>query len=202
VVVALVIFTLTLPALNTLVVVATQRAEETAYLSVATMICRSVLAEAMVGAGALDTVDWTPSELDANYHWKMHASNIDVDNVKEVQVWVKYDVGSGPIIQVTLSQMIIEPDNRGSTQDRGLIDAALAASGVLPQTGSSTEAAASGATGAATSGTTGATTGTTGATSSGAAAPTTGGAAPAAGGSAPASGPATSPASGSKGGAK
>jgi len=190
VVVALVIFTLTLPALNALVVMGTQRAEETAYLSVATMLCRSVLAEAMVGARELDTVDWTPSDLDLNYHWKMQASDYDVDNVKQVQVWVKFDVGAGPIVQVTLSQLIIEPDNRGSTQDRGLIDAALAASGVLPQTGSATSSSTA-STGAATSGTTGSTsTGSTGSTSSGA--------------TAPASGPATSPAAAptTKGGAK
>lgn len=191
VVVALVIFTLTLPALNTLVIVGTQRAEETAYLSVATMLCRSILAEAMVGAGPMDTSDWSPSEMDPNYHWKMNAADTNVDNVRQVQVWVKYDVGMGPIIQVTLSQMMIEPDNRGSTQDRGLIDAALAAAGVLPQTSSasttttpaaSTGSTATGATsGAATTGSTGAATGgaTGGVATSGAA---TGGAGGATGG--------------------
>jgi type II secretion system protein I len=155
VVVALVIFTLTLPALHTLVQMGTRYAEQSAFVSLASMKCSSQLAEVMVGAESLDSSDWTPFPApDTNWSWKVNASDSDVDNLLQVQVSVKYEVAGSNPIQVSLCRMMMDPANRGSTQDRGIIDAALAASGAT----SSSSSSSSSSTGAAATGSTGATT--------------------------------------------
>lgn len=119
VVIALVIFTVTLPALNALVQIGTQRAVDSANLARASMECRSKLAEITVGAEDLNSTDWAPMP-DANWSWKMNVTGGDVDGLKQVQVCVKFDNGAAPV-QVTLSQFIIDPAMRGSTQDRALL---------------------------------------------------------------------------------
>ncbi len=177
VVVAMVIFALTLPALNTLVTMGTQRAEESAYLSRASMECRSKLAEVTVGAAPMETTDWTPfTDMPdmTNWTWKLTANNGDVDGLKQVQVSVKFDPGTSPV-QVTLSQYVIDPASRGSTLDRMILknqDAANAQAATPSTDDSSTTATGTAATtGAATSGATGATGTTktgTGATTGGA----------------------------------
>jgi Tfp pilus assembly protein PilV len=152
VVIALVIFTLTLPALITLVQLGTLRANKAAFLSIASQECRSKLDEVMVGAEPLESVDWTPLT-EPNWFWKLQAVDGSIDNITEAQVSVKLDIpgSSGPEVLVTISQWIIDPSMRGSTQDRGLIDAALG----------TTSSSSSSSTGTGTStGTTG--TGTTG----------------------------------------
>ena len=125
VVIAMVIFALTLPALNTLVQVGTQRAEESAYLSRASMECRGKLAEVTVGAQPMETTDWTGFDQPdmVNWSWKLTANDGDVDGLKQVQVSVKFDPGANPT-QVTLSQYIIDPaTHRGSTLDRMILKA-------------------------------------------------------------------------------
>lgn len=119
VVVAMAIFTLTLPALVALVQIGARRAVESSQLARASMECRSKLAEVTVGAEALDGTDWTPL-LDANWYWKLEVSGGAVDGLNQVQVSVKFDDGANPV-RVTLSQMVIDPANRGSTQDRAIL---------------------------------------------------------------------------------
>ncbi len=169
------IFTVTLPALNTLVQVGTRRAEESAFLARASMECRSKLAEVTVGAEAMETTDWVNFPDMANWSWKVTAVDGDVEGLMQVQVTVKFDPGNNPV-QATLSQWVIDPAKRGSTQDRAILKS-MDDQNAQPATPSDPE---TGTTGSGTTGTTGATTpgaGTTGSTGAGATAPsgTTGG---------------------------
>jgi len=145
VVVALVIFTLALPALNALMLVGSRLASESALMSRASIECRSKLAEITVGAESMSTTDWTPlpdpsNPANANWYWKANVVDGDVDGIKQVQVSVKYEIpGSNPEMRVSLSAMIMDPMDRGSTQDRGILDAAILASGgTVPSASSST----------------------------------------------------------------
>lgn len=135
VVVALVVFTLTLPALVTLVQIGARRAEESAFLSRASLECRSKMAELAVGAEPLEATDWTPLP-EPNWFWKAEVGSGAIDGLTEIQVSVKFDPGSNPI-RVTLAQIVIDPARRGSTQDRAIlmsIAESLANSGSMPPT--------------------------------------------------------------------
>jgi Tfp pilus assembly protein PilV len=154
VVIALVIFTLTLPALHTLVQMGTRRAEQSAYLAKASLECRSKLAEIAVGAEAMESTGWTElvdadGNAEPNWFWKVNAVQGDVDTLMQVQVTVKFEPNGALAAQASLSQMLLDPMSRGSTQDRGLIDAALAASTGASSTTPSTTAPAAAAPAAA-----------------------------------------------------
>ena len=155
-VVALVIFTLTLPALNALVEMGSRFANDAGMLSLASMKCSSQLAEAMVGALPLESTDWTPMD-EPNWFWKLSASDTDVENVMQVQVSVKYEAPNTLPVQASLCRMVLDPDNRGSTIDRALIDAAIVAAGGSTSSSSATTSGTgttgtTGSTGAATTG--------------------------------------------------
>ena len=121
VVVALVIFVVTLPALNALLQIGTERAEEAQIITLASLQCRSKLAEVAAGALPMESADWAPLE-DPNWSWRIDASDASgVSGMKTIQVWVKLEVARRNY-QTTLIQMVLDPAIRGSTQDRGLMD--------------------------------------------------------------------------------
>ena len=173
VVVAMAIFTLTLPALVALVQIGARRAVESSQLARASMECRSKLAEVTVGAEALDGTDWTPL-LDANWYWKLEVSGGAVDGLNQVQVSVKFDDGANPV-RVTLSQMVIDPANRGSTQDRAILSSLANSAGGSGSSSAADPAATTGSTGTTAAGATAAPTTGTGATAAPAAGATRGG---------------------------
>lgn len=119
VVVAMVIFMVTLPALTSLIALGTDHAEQARFLAQASLECRSKLAEVTVGAEPFDSTDWVEMS-DPFFFWKMEASDGEVTGLKQVQVSVKYENG-GTMVQASLSQYVLDPANRGSTQDRGLL---------------------------------------------------------------------------------
>lgn len=123
VVLGLVIFLVAYPALNTLVQMGTFRAEEAQYVAQASLHCRSKLAELSVGAEPLEGTDWTPLGELPNWSWRAEVTPAELANLHAVQVWVKFETGGRPI-ETTMSRFLLDPSVRGSTQDRGLIDAA------------------------------------------------------------------------------
>ena len=122
VVIAMVIFVLTLPSLIVLVELGMTRAEETRNLSLGSLKCRSKLAEITIGAESSDAGGWTAFGTETNWYWRVETTSPGVDNVKTVQVWAKFDAGQGgQTYETTITQMILDPSFRGSTQDRSLI---------------------------------------------------------------------------------
>ena len=160
VVIAMAIFVMTLPALNALVLLGMQRAEETRILATASLMCRSKMAEIGSGSVPFASSDWSALD-DPNWQWKADAGNASgVAGMQTVQVSVKLDNGSGVNYEQTLVQMVLDPAQRGSTQDRYLLDPTASTSA---QSSSTTNSSGTAATGTAATGTGAAATGTGGA---------------------------------------
>jgi Tfp pilus assembly protein PilV len=135
---ALVIFMGSFVALNQLVSIATDNAIRVDQQSQATLLCQAKLAEINAGIVSLTASqgDYTPftqsqdggwsNTIDDNWQWKMMTtSEVEgVANLYLVQVWVMRETG-GKKVEVTLSQMVFDPTQRGSTAD-------------VPSTGSTT----------------------------------------------------------------
>ena len=126
------IFVMTLPALNALVQLGMQHAEETRILATASLMCRSKMAEVTAGSVPFSSSDWAPLD-DPTWQWKVDTSNASgVSGMQTVQVSVKLDVGTGQNFEQTLVQMVLDPSLRGSTQDRYLLDPAGSTSSRRP----------------------------------------------------------------------
>jgi hypothetical protein len=166
VVIALTIFVMTLPALNALVQYGTERAEETQVLALASLQCRSKMAEVQAGSVPMTSADWAPLD-DPNWYFRIDAGNASgITGMNTIQVWVKLDAG-GRSFESTLIQMVLDPAQRGSTLDRAQLE---------PTTSNSTASGSDSTGSGGSSNTSGNTSGASGATSVG------GGGMPAAGG--------------------
>ena len=91
VVIAMAIFVMTLPALNALVLLGVQRAEEAKILAIASLQCRSKMAEIAAGAAPLDGNDWAAiDDSNPNWQWRSEATSPSgISGMKLVQVWVE-----------------------------------------------------------------------------------------------------------------
>jgi Tfp pilus assembly protein PilV len=153
VVIAMAIFVMTLPALNALVLLGMQRAEETKIMTMASLQCRSKMAEIMCGAAPFSNSDWSALD-DPNWQWKADASGASgVAGLQTIQVSVKLDLGNGQPYQQTLIQMVLDPSSRGSTQDRYLLDPTAGSSSSSSTTTGGTAASGTAAGGTAAGGT-------------------------------------------------
>ena len=181
---AMVIFLGAFVALNQLVTVATDNAYVVQQQGQALLLCEAKLAEVCSGIAALESnetystfssQDWT--NLDETWQWKMTANQDgEIAGLYNVQVWVQRDMGSKKL-EVTLSQMVLDPTMRGSTADVAGVTTSPDASGSSSDpssSGSSTNPSGSSASPAAGGNTTGGATGvTSGAKTGGAPAVTT-----------------------------
>jgi hypothetical protein len=121
---AMVIFLGSFVALNHLVTVSTDNAVHVQQQGQALMLCESKLAEVCSGITALESnetysnfssQDW--ANLDETWQWKMTAQQDgEIAGLYAVQVWVQRDLGSKKL-EVTLSQLVLDPTIRGSTAD-------------------------------------------------------------------------------------
>lgn len=147
VVLAMAILLMALAAIGPLIQMGGQRALDAQIQETALRKCESKLAEAMIGVESLGgQADGTfPEDPDNVWRWSMEATQqSEVTNLWSVQVTV-YRQLDGRKIEVSLSQMLMDPTMRGSAVNTGL----------PPQQGT----APTTTTGSTTSGTTSGTTG-------------------------------------------
>jgi general secretion pathway protein I len=172
VLVALAIFLLAFAGISRLVTFASDRALDVKLQSQATQLCQTKLAEVVAGAVPLSSQADVSLDEDPSWTWSLDAEQGSVPGLWNVTVKVKRQQSSGAHLEASLSQMVLDPSQRGST-----LDAVAAAN-----------AAAAAATSASNSGTnSGGTTASSSPTAAGASgkATSTGGSSPKTGTSAP-----------------
>jgi general secretion pathway protein I len=156
VLVALAIFLFAMVAIGRLVVSGADRALEVRYKSEAVQIAQTKLAEAASGAVALSSQGASPLDEDPEWQWSLDAEQGSVANLWNVTVRVsRAGPGGSPMEYCSLTQMVLDPAQRGSSFDTVAVsDSGTAApaggTGGTPSQGSS--AGGAGAAGGAAGG--------------------------------------------------
>jgi len=150
VLVSLAIFLLALVALGEIISFASDRALDVQHRSEALQICLSKLAEVQAGSIPLQSQDLTPCDEDDQYQWAVDVEAGAATGLYNVTVRVTRERANHSQLEVSLSQMVIDPATLGSTQDMPSTQSA---------TDLSTSTTSSSTTGSTTSGTTSSTTG-------------------------------------------
>src|SRR5262245_26685517 len=111
------IFLLSLVALGRLVIMGSDMALEVRYESEAAQICQTKLAEVMAGAIPLQSQSATNVEEDPDWQWALEAQQGSVSGLWSIQVIVSRQFPDGSTREYcSVSQMVLEPSLRGSTQ--------------------------------------------------------------------------------------
>jgi type II secretory pathway pseudopilin PulG len=114
VLVALAIFLFSLVALGTLVSMGGDRADEVRQQGWAVQRCQSKLAEVLAGAVPLGSQQGSFDE-DPDWQWTVEAETGPVTGLWNVTVRVTRKRPGGSRIEVSLSQMVLDPSIRGTT---------------------------------------------------------------------------------------
>jgi len=118
VLVSLAIFLFALVAIGQLLNFGTDRALEARYTQQAAFLCQSKLNELSVGSIALQSAGEDRfDDGGVTWNWTVDCNQGDVSGLWTVKVSVYKDSGFGQQIKVTMSKMILDPANRGSTGD-------------------------------------------------------------------------------------
>jgi len=134
VIVAMAVFLFALVALGRLVSLGTDQAGEARDYSEAVVLCQSKLAEAAAGVVPLQGASEVPFDEDDQWTWSLQASQGAVATLWNVQVTVTKQRPDGSKVECTLSQMVLDPAQRGAA---GTPPAAAAASTTTGTTGTS-----------------------------------------------------------------
>ena len=134
VVVALAVFLFAIVAISQLVNIGSDRALDVKMQSKASMLCQSKLFDLVSGVDPLQGVSWTafPTTDDADYQYEVEVSDGETTSLKNVRVSVKRDRTDGRTVQVSLTQMVMDPAQRGSTLDRPVTTAPSTTGGTTP----------------------------------------------------------------------
>jgi hypothetical protein len=179
VLVALAIFLLAFAGISRLVTFASDRALDVKLQSQATQLCQAKLAEAVAGAVPLSSQADVPLEEDPSWAWSLDAEQGSVPGLWNVTVKVKRQQNGSAHLEASLSQMVLDPSQRGSTLD-AVAAANAAAATASSASGSGTNASsttasssptAAGSGGMAKTGSSGSAASKSASSSSGAAAP-------------------------------
>jgi Tfp pilus assembly protein PilV len=117
VLVALAILLMSLVGLGYLLTGAGNLAQEANYRSRCIQHCESKMAEVIAGAVPFDSRDDAPVEGDEDFHWSLSASQGSTQGLWNVTVRVTRQRPNASPVECSLSQMVLDPSNAGSTQD-------------------------------------------------------------------------------------
>jgi len=169
VLVALAIFLLAFAGISRLVTLASDRALDVKLQSQATQLCQAKLAEVVAGAVPLSSQADVSLDEDPSWTWSLDAEQGNVPGLWNVTVKVKRQQSGGVHLEASLSQMVLDPSQRGSTLDA--VAAANAAAAAA--TSASSSGTNSGGTTASSSPTAAGASGSAKATSTGGSSPKT-----------------------------
>jgi len=115
---ALAIFLISLIALGQLISITGEHALEVQQLSRASQLSQSKLAEVVSGAVSLSSQSGDFDE-DPDWHWQVEAEQdySGITGLWRIKVKVTRDMGDGTTMESTVSQMVLDPSQRGSTAD-------------------------------------------------------------------------------------
>lgn len=117
VLVALAVFLISLGAITQLVTLAGNRALDAQRRSEATRLCQSKLSEVVAGAVPLSGQNEAPFEEDPDYTWSLTTDSGSVTGLWVVTVTVARKGSDDPADGCVLRQLVLDPAQRGSTQD-------------------------------------------------------------------------------------
>jgi hypothetical protein len=141
VIVAMAIFLMSIVVLGQLVTMGGERALEIDQQGEAGLLAQSKMSEVIWGAVPLQSTSDQAFDEAPDYKWSMTADqNTTVSNLWNVTVTVTRDRSDGSKVESVLSQMILDPSQRGSSQDTVSISGS-------PSTGGGGTSAASGQSG-------------------------------------------------------
>lgn len=118
VVISMLILLLSLGAIGVLVRMGSDRALDVQQQSRASMLCQAKLSEIMVGAEPLSSTGYTPFKEDADWLYRVEATQHEASGLWSVQVWAKHERADGRVVEAQLGQLLLDPSIRGSTLDR------------------------------------------------------------------------------------
>jgi hypothetical protein len=111
------IFLMAVVVIGQLVTMGGERALDVDQQSEATMLCQSKLSELVCGALPLSSQGDQAFDEAPDYKYSIDCSQNNVSNLWNVSVTVTRERSDGTKIQSTLSQMLLDPSVRGSSQD-------------------------------------------------------------------------------------
>jgi general secretion pathway protein I len=158
VLVALAIFLFALVGIGRLIVWGSDRALDVQYKTQAAQLCQAKMAEVIAGAVPLSSQNDAPFDEDPDWHWSLDAEQGSISGLWTLTVKVTRQGKGNDPLEVTLSQMILDPSLRGSamdtivsnsTSDTGSGDSSGSGGGSSSQTGGQQGAQGAGAAGAA-----------------------------------------------------
>jgi type II secretion system protein I len=147
VLVAMAIFLFAMVAIGRLVIAGADRALEVRYKSEAVQIAQTKMAEVAAGAIALSSQGATSVDEDPDWEWSLDAEQGSVANLWNVTVHVSRPGPSGSVDYCTLTQMILDPAQRGSSFDTVTINGAGSSASGSGSSGGSGGSAGGGAAG-------------------------------------------------------
>src|SRR5262245_38017090 len=115
--IALSIFLFSLIVIGKLITLSGDRALDVQQQSEAAQLCQTKLAEVIAGVVQLSSQSDVPFDEAPDYHWSLDAESDSTPNLWRVQVRVTRERPDGTKIECSLSQMVIDPSQRGSTLD-------------------------------------------------------------------------------------
>jgi type II secretory pathway pseudopilin PulG len=120
VIVATLIFLISVAAIWQLSNYSTDRAQDVQFQARTSMRAQGKLAEIMVGAESANSsgnYSNFQEEYDKDLQWRSEISDVGPAGLKLAKVWVKIDLPGGRLVESYVSQMYLDPDTRGTTFD-------------------------------------------------------------------------------------
>ena len=144
VLISLAIFLLSIGALSHLVNLSSQRAFAIRQHSQAARLCQSKMAEVMMGAVSLQSQKDASFDEDDDWQWSMDCSQSSSSTLLwTVTVTVKNKKDGKDSFEETLTQMILDPSQKGSTLDLSSSSSTSSSSGTSGSSSSSSSSSSS-----------------------------------------------------------
>jgi general secretion pathway protein I len=115
VIIALAIFLFSFTAIAQLLSFSSERVIEGHLRSQANLRCQSKLAEVLAGAEPLTGSGWSSFSDSRDWEWQVTSNEADIANLSNVQVSVRKKKADKSYLEVSVSQMVFAPAQRGST---------------------------------------------------------------------------------------
>jgi prepilin-type N-terminal cleavage/methylation domain-containing protein len=141
VIVSMAVFLFSLVSLGFLLNVSGNMAMAANFKSHAASLAQTILAEVAAGSIALDGQSDVPFEDDPDYHWSLQSEQGVADGLHNVTVKVSRTMPGGQPVEVSLSQMILDPRKVGTVYDTPatISEAEEAAGTAPPETGTASQ---------------------------------------------------------------
>jgi hypothetical protein len=115
VIISLAIFLFSMVALLHLMTLSGSQALQGNFQTEGTLRCQSKLAEVMNGAVPMTSSGWSAFPEAPDWSWEVECQAGEYANLFNVQVGVRRKKSDGTYFEVRLSQMVVDPAQRGST---------------------------------------------------------------------------------------